>query len=193
MKNKKNVLYSLAIITAGVICFPAQAQQQNGAHRATFTGEWKSKESIALGGNIVCSYNSGDRMLAKTMKITEGENLLTVTVSSAFPGTQPVAGEEKLTLDGKASEIVYASGRRKKFTAKRSADGQTLTINSTMQMTMNDVQVTIPGQKQDFQYVTEVWKLSNDGRTITVQANAKSNLFGFGHERSWKTVFDRVR
>jgi hypothetical protein len=193
MKNKINKLYSLAIIIAGVICLPAQAQQKSGTHRADFSGEWKSKESIAMGGNIVCSYNSGDRMLAKTMKITESANSLIVTVSSAFPGTTPVAGEEKLTLDGKTSETDHAPGRTKKFTAKRSADGQTLTINSTVQMTMNGVQVTIPGQKQDFQYVTEVWKLSNDGRTITVQANAKSNSFGFGGERAWKTLFYRVR
>jgi hypothetical protein len=39
-------------------------------------------------------------------------------------------------------------------------------------------------------YVTEVWKLSNDGKSISVQANAKSNLFG--GERSWKTVFDKA-
>ena len=31
MKNKKNVFYSLLIILAGVIYFPVQAQQKNGA------------------------------------------------------------------------------------------------------------------------------------------------------------------
>jgi ligand-binding sensor domain-containing protein len=31
MKNKRNVLYSLIIMLAGVICFPVQAQQKNGA------------------------------------------------------------------------------------------------------------------------------------------------------------------
>jgi hypothetical protein len=45
-------------------------------------------------------------------------------------------------------------------------------------------------QKQMFVDVTEVWKLSNDGKSISVQANAKSNLIGAG--RSWKTVFYKV-
>ena len=53
MKNKRNVLYSLVIMLAGVIYFPVLAQQKNGAHRASFSGEWKSKESIAMGGNII--------------------------------------------------------------------------------------------------------------------------------------------
>ena len=69
MKNKRNVLYSLIILLIGVIYFAVQAQQKNGTHRADFSGEWKSKESISMGGNIVGCYNSGDRMLAKTMKI----------------------------------------------------------------------------------------------------------------------------
>jgi hypothetical protein len=46
-------------------------------------------------------------------------------------------------------------------------------------------------QKQTFVDVTEVWKLSNDGKSISVQANAKSTLIG--SDRSWKTVFDKVR
>ena len=60
MKNKRNVLYSLIIILAGAIYFQAQAQQKNGIHRPNFSGEWKSKESISMGGNIVCSYDEGD-------------------------------------------------------------------------------------------------------------------------------------
>jgi hypothetical protein len=44
--------------------------------------------------------------------------------------------------------------------------------------------------KQAFFYITEVWKLSDDGKSITVQTNAKSN--DFSKERSWQTVFERV-
>jgi hypothetical protein len=47
------------------------------------------------------------------------------------------------------------------------------------------------GTFAQFVYITEVWKLSNDGKTISIQANAKTTLFG--DERSWKTVFDKVR
>jgi hypothetical protein len=183
MKNKRNVLYGLAIIMVGLICFLVLAQQKNGPHRASFSGEWRAKESIAMGGNIVCCYNSGDRMLAKTMKIAEQVNFLNVEVSSSFPGTALVTSREKMAFDGKANEIDHGQGRGKKFIVKLSTDGQTMTVNSTVRFTM-------VGQKQAFVYVTEVWKLSNDGKNISVQASAKSTLIG--SERSWKTVFDKV-
>ena len=190
MKNKRNVLSCLIILLTGVIYFAVQAQQKNGTHRANFSGEWESKESISMGGNIVCCYNSGDRMLAKTMKIAEQANFLTIEVSSSFPGTVPVTSQEKLTFDGKASEINHGQGRGKKSTVKLSADGQTMTVNSIVYLmvpTPSNTNVL----KQMFVYVTEVWKLSNDGKSISVQANAKSSEWG--GERSWKTVFDKVR
>jgi hypothetical protein len=191
MKNKRNVLSCLVILLTGVIYFAAQAQQKNGTHGANFSGEWKSKESISMGGNIVCCFNSGDRMLAKTMKITEGANFLIVEVSSSFPGTTAVTSQEKLAFDGKATEINHGPGRGKKFTVKLSAGGQTMTVNSIIHL-----MVRTPGNinvlEQMVVYVTEVWKLSKDGKSISVEANAKSNLFEFGGEHSWKTVFDKA-
>ncbi|GAA4095275.1 hypothetical protein [Mucilaginibacter panaciglaebae] len=182
MKNKRNVLYSLAIMLIGVVYFPLQAQQKKSIHRANFSGEWESKASISMGGNIVCTYNSGDRMLSKTMKIKEQANFLTIEASSSFPGEATVKSREKLTF-GKATEINHGQGREKKYTVKLSADGQTMTVNSI-------VLFKYPQQKQEVVYVTEVWKLSNDGKSITVQANAKSTIFN--KERSWETVFEKV-
>ena len=65
-----------------------------------------------------------------------------------------------------------------------------MTVNSIVHLMMA-VPFSINTRKQEFVYVTEVWKLSNDGKTISVQANAKTTLSG--DERSWKTVFDKVR
>lgn len=189
MKNKRIVLSCLIILLAVVIYFGVQALQTNGTHGASFSGEWKTKESISMGGNIVCCYNSGDRMLAKTMKIAEQANFLTIEASSSFPGTAPVTSREKLTFDGKASEINYGQGRGKKSTVKLSADGQTMTVNSIVHlMVVTPYHVDV--QQQLVVYVTEVWKLSDDGKSISVQTNAKSNLSGI--ERSWKTVFNKV-
>jgi hypothetical protein len=42
-------------------------------------------------------------------------------------------------------------------------------------------------QQQAFTNVTEIWKLSKDGKSITVLAKAKSNIWD--GERSWKTLF----
>jgi hypothetical protein len=191
MKNKRNVLAGLVMLLTGVTYFAVQALQKNGTHPANFSGEWKSKESISMGGNIVCCYNSGDRMLAKTMKIAEQADFLTIEVSSSFPGTAPVTSQEKLTFDGKESQINYGRESGKKFTVQLSADRQTFTVNSIVHF-MVATPYNINVQKQAFFYVTEVWKLSNDGKSISVQANAKSNLFGVGGERSWKTVFDKA-
>ena len=189
MKNKRNLLPCLIILLTGVIYFAVQAQQKNDTHRANFSGEWKSKESISMGGNIGCCYNSGDRMLAKTMKIAEQANFLTIEVSSSFPGTAPVTSQEKLTFDGKASEINHGRERGKKSTVKLSDDGQTMTVNSIVHL-MVPTPYHVDVQEQLIVYVTEVWKLSNDGKSITVQTNAKSTLFD--DERSWKTVFEKA-
>jgi|SRR6185437_11006455 len=191
MKNERFVLSCLVILLTGVIYFAVQAKQKNGAHRTNFSGEWRAKESISMGGNIVCCYYPGDRMLAKTMKITEGANFLIVEVSSSFPGTAPVASQEKLAFDGKESESQINHSREwgKKFTVKLSADGQTMTVNSIVHK-MVPTPYHVDVQEQMLVYVTEIWKLSNDGKSISVQANAKSNLFDGG--RSWKTVFDKA-
>jgi hypothetical protein len=189
MKNKRSVLSCLIILLTGVIYFAVQTQQKKDTHRANFSGEWKSKESISMGGNIVCCYNPGDRMLAKTMKIAEQANFLTIEVSSSFPGTAPVTSQEKLAFDGKESQIDHGPGRGKKFTVKLSADGHTMTVNSIVHL-MVPAPYHVNVQEQLIVNVTEVWKLSNDGKSISVQANAKSNLFDRG--RSWTTVFDKV-
>ena len=189
MKNKRTVLSCLVILLTGVIYFALQAQQKNGAHRANFSGEWKSKESISMGGNIVCIYVEGDRMLSKTMKIAQHSDFLTIEIPNPSPGAALATSQEKLAFDGKESQINPGRERGKKFTVKLSDDGQTMTVNSTVHL-MVATPSNINVQKQAFVYVTEVWKLSNDGKSISVQSNAKSTLFG--GERSWKTVFDKA-
>ena len=190
MKNKRIVLSCLIILFIGVIYFVVQTLQKNGAHRANFSGEWKSKESISMGGNIVCTFVEGDRMLAKTMKIAEQPDFLTIEASSSFPDTGPVTSKEKLTFDGTETEIEFARGSGKKFTVNLSPDRKTMTINSVAHL-MVAKPYHVDVQEQMLVYVTEVWKLSDDGKSITVEAKAKSNLFS-KEERVWNTVFDKV-
>lgn len=163
------------------------AVEAPGTNQANFSGEWKSKESISMGGNIVCCYDSGDRMLAETIKIAEQADFLTIEASSSFPGTAPVTSQEKLTFDNKENQVNYGPERGKKYTVKLSADGQTMTVNSIVHVVVA-APYHVDVREQLFVYVTEVWKLSDDGKSITVQAKAKSNTFG-EEERSWKTVF----
>ncbi|MEB2774309.1 hypothetical protein SYJ56_03275 [Algoriphagus sp. D3-2-R+10] len=189
MKSKRNVLSYLIILLTGLIYFAVQAQEKNDTHRANFSGEWKSKESISMGGNIVCSFDSGDRMLANFMKISQQENALNIEISSSFPGTAPVVGKETLTFDGKESQINHGTERGKKFTVKWSADGQTMTVNSIVHL-MIATPYKVNSREQMLVYLTEVWKLSNEGKSISVQTKAKSKLYESA--RSWTTVFDKA-
>jgi hypothetical protein len=189
MKNKRIVLSCLIILLTGVTYFAVQALQKNGTHRANFSGEWKSKESISMGGNIFCVYDGADRMVSKTMKIAEQADFLTIEIPNTSPGAAPATNQEKLVFDGKESQVNHGPERGKKYTVKLSADRQTMTVNSIVHL-MVATPYNVSVQQQMLVYVTEVWKLSNDGKSIAVQANAKSN--SFGEERSWKTVFDKA-
>lgn len=190
MKNKRNVLPALLSLLTLVFYFAVQAQQNKHTSRANFSGDWKSKESISMGGNIVCSYDEGDRMLSKTMKITQQSDFLTIEITNPSPTAAVASSYEKLFFNGKESQINHGVERGKKFTVKFSADGETMTINSIVNLLVA-TPFNVSVQKQAFVYVKEVWRLSNDGKSINVQANAKSNIFD--DERSWTTVFDKAK
>ena len=128
-------------------------------------------------------------MLSKSMKIAEQADFLTIEIPNPSPGAALATSHEKLAFDGKESQINYGQERVKKFTVKLSADRKTMTINSIVHL-MVPTSSNINVLKQMVVYVTEVWKLSNDGKSISVQANPKSTLWG--GERSWKTVFDKA-
>ena len=188
MKNKRYILPCLIIILSGIIYSPLQSQQKNDIHRTKFSGEWKSKESIGMGGNIVCSYDADDRMNSKIMKITEQSDFLNIEIPNSTSNAvlSRSKSQEKLSFNGKESEINHGQGIGKKYTVKFSADRQTMSINTIVRLMDN-----VYGQKEAFVYVKEVWQMSNDGKSITVQANAKSDILG--DERNWKTVFYKTK
>jgi len=128
-------------------------------------------------------------MNSKTMKIAEDADFLTIENPNSDPSATSTISQEKLIIDGKESQINHGQGNRKKFTLNLSADGETMTIKSIVYF-LNGIPYNINVKEKAFTNVTEVWKLSNDGKTITVQAIAKSNIWD--GERSWKTVFDKT-
>jgi hypothetical protein len=189
MKNKIYLFSPVLIILMGIFYITIQAQQKNRTLRTNFSGEWKSKEPISIGGNIYCSYVGGDRMNSKTMKIVEESNFLTIESPNTDSGAKNAIKIEKLIINGKESQMNHGQGNEKQSSVKLSADGQTMTINSIVYfMTATPYHVEV--MKKASTTVTEVWQLSNDGKTMTVQANAKSNIWD--GERSWKTVFVRA-
>lgn len=187
--NYKTYLLFSVLVLLGVFYFVADKQRKNDTHTTNFSGEWKSKEPISIGGNIFCSYVGGDRMNSKTMKIVKEDNLITIESPNTDSGAKQAINIEQLTIDGKESQMNHGQGNEKKSIVKLSDDGKTITIKSIVNfMTATPYHVEV--MKKASTNVTEVWQLSKDGKELTVQANAKSNVWD--GERSWKTVFVRA-
>ncbi len=152
------------------------------ATRANFSGEWKLNESKSdrIENFPICIFGGNhDHVRSKTMKITEQADFLTVDVPSPSIGGELVPRQEKLTFDGKEREAIVVGSPREESTARWSDDGQTMTVISVRSF------ATI-AEEPDFK-VTEVWKLINDGRSISVQVNASS----ISRENTMKLVYDR--
>ena len=170
--GKKSVL----LLTAGFFTLTSMAQD-----RADFSGEWKlneSKSELVRGQFPLCIFG-GDRMRSKTMKIAGHADFLTVDVASSSPDGALVTRQEKLIFDGKEREATFVGSPRDKSTARWSDDGQTMTVNSVRSFDTN-------GETADFK-VTEVWKLINDGKSISVQVNSSST----SGENTMKLVYDK--
>ena len=189
MQFKKYVLSFLIVLLTGVMHSPLKAQQKKGINLTHFSGEWKSKESISMGGNIVCSYDAADRMVSKTMKIVEQADFITIENSNSNPSAPSAKSQEKLIFDGKTRKISYSKENEKKVAVKLSNDGHTITINSIVYF-MTATPYHVNEIMQAFTNVTEVWNLSKDGKSISVLAKAKSNIWN--EERSWETVFEKI-
>jgi len=189
MKFKKYILSLVIILLAAVMQFPLKAQPKKGTPRPNFSGKWKAKESISMGGNIVCSYDTGDRMVSKTIKIVEQGDFITLE-NPIMDADGPLAtSREKLVFDGKTRQIRHTQNNEKKCSVELSNDGRTMTIHSIVYF-MTATPYHVNEQMKAFTNVTEVWNLSKDGKSISVTAKATSNIWN--EERSWETVFDRV-
>lgn len=162
---------------AGVIYFPLQAQQKNSIHRTNFSGEWKlNKSKSDLAGKFpVCIFWEGDRVFSKTMKIIEYNGFFTIHVTSSSPEWEPVKKQEKLVFDGKERKATVFGWPRDESTARWSDDDQTMIVNSFKSFYTK-------GKAPDVK-VREVWKLINDGKSLSVQVNAGEDIR--------KLVYDR--
>jgi hypothetical protein len=61
-----------------------------------------------MGGNIVCTYDEGDRMLSKTMKIAEQADFLTIEVPNPSPGAALIKSQENWPSTVKKAKLIMA-------------------------------------------------------------------------------------
>lgn len=144
-------LLSLTIVLALVIPVISNAQ----AVRANFAGTWTlnaEKSTQPQGGG------GGQRMGGVNFVATQEANLLTVERTRTGQDGQTTTMTMKYTLDGKESVNTNPRGESKSV-ANWSADGRSLTIETSRTMDMNGETRTMKS--------TEVWTLT-DAKTLTV-------------------------
>jgi Tol biopolymer transport system component len=152
-------LISLTVMLALITPVIANAQ----AGKANFAGDWTlnaEKSTQPQGGQG----GGGMRMGGGNFVATQEANLLTVVRTRTGQDGQPTTTTMKYTLDGKESINTSPRGDSKSV-ATWSADGKSLTIETSRTMDMNGESRTMKS--------TEVWVLT-DAKTITVASTRQS-------------------
>lgn len=142
------------------------------ADKANFSGEWKLNEAKSEMGEF------GGRLAARSIKVDEKADLITITKTSpAFNGGENTT-TESLSFDGKETETTVFNGAKKKSNAKWSDDGQTLTINYSIQFERNGQTTEIKG--------TETWLLTKEGNLSLTTFSVSPR-----GENTTKAVYDK--
>lgn len=147
-------LVSLTLMLALIapVMINAQAGKTNFAGDWTLNAEKSTQPQGGQGGG------GGMRMGGGNFVATQEANLLTVVRTRTGQDGQPTTTTMKYTLDGKES-INTSSRGDSKSVATWSADGKSLTIETSRTMEMNGESRTMKSK--------EVWALT-DAKTITV-------------------------
>lgn len=149
---------SAGLLLAGLIVLTVAATLPRAAD---FKGEWTFNESKSKLGE------GRFRMAPAKMKVTqEGNTSISIERTTNPPNGDPVTSTEKLTFDGKEAESTVFGNSKKKSTAAWAADGNSLTIQSTIIFERDGNSFEIK--------VTEVWKLINDGKSLQIDYTSVS-------------------
>jgi hypothetical protein len=151
--NRTGIMRFLSISLIMALITPAFVNAQAG--KTNFAGSWTlnaEKSTQPQGGG------GGMRMGGGNFVATQDANLLTVERTRTGQDGQTTTTTMKYTLDGKESINTSPRGDSKSV-AKWSADGKTLTIETSRTMEMNGESRTMNS--------TEVWVLT-DAKTLTV-------------------------
>ena len=171
-KSAKNIpvvaralkLFSLMVLM--IFCVPVVTNAQGG--KANFSGTWElnsDKSNLPDTG--------GRRMGAGNFEVTQDANVLTVVSTRTNRDGESMTITRKYNLDGKESTNTMGRGESKS-TAKWSADGKTLTIETTMSFNGNE------------RKSSEVWTLK-DAKTLSVNSTRE----GRNGEVKMALVYDK--
>jgi len=145
------------------------------AQKSDFSGAWTYSESKSK------LPQSGFRMIATRINVIQSDLSVSIErVSKGRDGDERIT-KEVITLDGKECENVVFQDRKRKSTAKWSADGKSLTINSVMTFERN-------GETMEMKS-SEVWSLSDDKNSLTLESTSN----GRNGEVKATLVYEKVK
>jgi len=126
------------------------------AQKTNYSGSWALNEGKS---------NLGESQFRGSLKITatqDANSLILVRLSKGRDDEDRTTNE-KYALDGSESQNTGFMNSVRKSKASWSADGKTLTINSTMAFERD-------GEKMEMKF-SESWILSADGKTLTIESS----------------------
>ncbi len=153
-------LISLTIMLTLIAPVLTKAQ----ASKTNFTGDWTFNAQKSPLPQGVQGNGGGTRMGGGDFVATQEANILNVIRTRTGADGKSATITHKYTLDGKESVNTSPKGDSKSI-AKWSADGKSLTIETSTIMNMNGESKTIKS--------TEVWTL-NDAKTLTIALTNQS-------------------
>jgi hypothetical protein len=139
---------------------------------ADFSGSWVLNEEKSTLGRM------GAGFAPARLDVVERGNDLTIRTTRVLEYADDQVTEEKLTLDGAESKSVFMNSPRV-TTARLSADGQQLDMNSTVLLVWGP-----PGSKMTMK---DGWRLSAGGDVLSIQRSTNS----FRGQQDITLVFDR--
>lgn len=129
--------------------------------KADFTGEWKLNESKSDLGQFAA-------YAPRTIKVNQTADSITISKTSSSMTGEDMTLTETLSYDGKEVKSTIFGTSTRTASLKWSDDGQSLTITYTIMLDFNGQQTEIKG--------TEVWSLSDGGKTLQSQNNSSSSF-----------------
>jgi hypothetical protein len=169
MKTNTKVLTFIFINIFLLTCGLTFGQKSN------YAGSWTLNEGKSQMGD------GRGRMAASKIKIAQDANAITLEKTSARPDGEESTSKETITLDGKECVNTIFDNRTKKSTTTWSADSKLLTINSVSVFERD-------GNTMEIKSV-EIYKLSDDGNTLTIDATSISPR----GERKQTLAYDKAK
>lgn len=126
-----------------------------------FSGSWTLNESKSTLGD-------GPRMSVTSMTVTQQESLISIDLVQPSWEGEEMKRSEKYTLDGKESVNQGMMNSSVKTITTWSEDKKELRFGKAIVFDMN-------GDTMELK-ITDVWTISDDGKTLTVKSSMKSEM-----------------